>query len=75
MTQPYLNQDNRNVVKGLLLLITGVLLLLYTLNLITTGINALLILASIGLIVYGSVTSGLDQLGKRLYDSIRNRNK
>lgn len=68
-----LDPNNRNVVKGLLLLITGVLLLLYTLNLITTGINALLILASVGLIVYGSVTSGLDKVLSNLYNRIRNR--
>lgn len=73
MQNQYLDSNNRNVVKGLLLLITGVLLLLYTLNLITTGINALLILASVGLIVYGSVTSGLDEVLKKLFSKITNR--
>lgn len=73
MQNQFLDTNNRNIVKGLLLLITGVLLLLYTLNLITTGINAVLILASVGLIIYGTVTSGLDQVLKRLYESFTHR--
>ena len=53
--------NNRNVLQGVLLLIAGFLLLLYTLNWITTGINLVLILIAIGFIIYGAVISGIDQ--------------
>ena len=42
-----------NVLKGILFIIVGSILLLYALNLIGIGFDLLVILCSVGLILYG----------------------
>ena len=59
MSNP-LDLNNKNSVQGILILVAGILLLLYTLGIIETGINLILILAAIGLIAYGALAIGLD---------------
>lgn len=56
---------NNQAIQGLLALAGGFLLLLYTLGVIETGINFIFILASIGLIMYGAISLGLDNVIKR----------
>ncbi len=60
MNKPSIEWNNKNVVHGILILVAGILLLLYTLGIIETGINLILILAAIGLIAYGALALGLD---------------
>lgn len=67
--------QNQNALQGGLLLVAGFLLLLYTLNLITTGINVILIIVSIALIAYGTVASGLAEVIKRFARSVSDRHK
>lgn len=56
---------NNQAIQGLLALAGGFLLLLYTLGVIETGINFIFILASIGLIMYGAISLGLDNVIKK----------
>jgi hypothetical protein len=62
MNNNYFDWNNKNIVQGSLILVAGMLLLLYTLGIIETGINLILILASVGLIAYGALTTGLDKI-------------
>lgn len=56
---------NRSL-RGLILIIIGAILLLHTLGLIEQGLNMLLIIASLSMIVYGTVTSGIYTMIKQL---------
>jgi hypothetical protein len=71
--------DNRHhgdhMLKGILLLIGGVLLLLYALNILTTGITFVFIIISVALIVFGAMLSGLDQVIKNFIQRLRNKSK
>lgn len=45
--------ENNNALKALLLIVSGFILLLYTLGIITAGLNLIFILTAVGLMVYG----------------------
>jgi hypothetical protein len=62
----YFDGNNKNIMQGMLILILGILLLLYTIGLIETAINTILILASICLISYGTITTGLGDFIRKL---------
>lgn len=70
MNQPT-NWHSNHTIQGILLLIAGVLLFLYTLNILTTGITIVLIIASIALIAYGAMVSGLDKIIMNLIHKFR----
>lgn len=46
-------------IKGILLMVSGLLLLLHTVGLIGRGVTIILIVISAGMIAYGTVQSGL----------------
>lgn len=48
-----------NTYKGAIAIVVGFFALLYTLGIIEKGINLLFVLASIALIIYGLIISGL----------------
>lgn len=54
--------DNQKTLRGIVIMIAGLGLLLHTLGIIQTGINLVLILASVAMIIYGFITSGLQQV-------------
>lgn len=69
------NDRHNDKVKGFLLLIGGSLLFLYSLNLVTIGITVLLIAASIGLILYGAMISGLAHAIREFIEKITTSHK
>ncbi len=66
---------HQNPLQGLLILIAGFLLLLYTLNLVTAGVNLVLIIVAMCLIMYGAIASGLYQMLKNLLHSMSDMGK
>ncbi len=50
--------SNNNTVKGILLIITGSILLLHTLGILVQWLNTILITGSIIMIIYGIVLAG-----------------
>jgi len=75
MTHQPANWQHDHQFKGVLLLIAGILLLLYALNILTTGITIVFIIVSVGLIVVGTMLSGLDKIVKDFVHKLRNKNK
>lgn len=71
MKNKFFDVYTMQVVRGLGIIIGGVLLLLHTLGIIETGINLLLILISVGLITYGIIVSELDHGVSQIF---KNRN-
>ena len=59
------HQDN-NMLIGLVFITGGVLLLLYTLGIIQTGINIIFMLISVLAIIYGLLLSGLYARAQKL---------
>lgn len=56
----------RNLLQGIIYLVGGIALLLYTLGLIETGINVILMVIAIVAILIGIVQSGLFDAAKGL---------
>jgi hypothetical protein len=50
------------IVRGILLMIAGMLLFLHTIGVIDKGITTILIIISIGIFVYGFVLAGLHRM-------------
>lgn len=63
--KPSLDIKHKDMLGGLLYIIGGITLLLYSLGMIQRGITTLLIIASVVLILYGVIKSGL-------YEKIQN---
>jgi hypothetical protein len=57
----------RNFLQGLVYIVGGVTLLLYTFGLIETGINLILIIVAIIAIIYGLLQSGFLDALKQLF--------
>lgn len=57
----------KNNLRGIILIIMGVVLLLYTLGFMQKGLNTLLIIGSICLIIYGAVSSGIYQMLRDMF--------
>lgn len=59
MAQNYFSEKTHDILQGIVFMITGILLLFYSLNIATTVINILIIALSVGLIIYGLSLSGI----------------
>lgn len=51
--------DLSNQLRGTILMITGTILLLHTLNILEKWLNSILIFISVAMIVYGFIQAGL----------------
>lgn len=58
--------------KGILMIITGAILLLHTMEIIQTGLNLMIIIGSIMLIIYGFFKAGYD---KKLIQTLQTTQK
>lgn len=61
---------NNNILQGIVVFASGILLLLYALNILTAGVTILLIAVSIGLILYGASLAGIDSTVKKLFNRL-----
>lgn len=62
MHNHFLDAHNKKMVQGVLALVAGILMLLYTLGIIEACIDFIFILASVILITYGSLLLDLDKI-------------
>ncbi len=64
---------NNNTLRGLLYILIGTLLLLYTLDIMTVGVSIVLMIGSILLIIYGIRIGGFYQAIQRMWQRYRTK--
>lgn len=66
------SHNSANLAKGIAAILGGILLLLYTLGFMQSGINILIMLIAAALVVYGFIISGLYDA---IYNAVRSQRK
>jgi len=64
---------HNNTLRGLLYVIIGSLLLLYTLDIMTVGVSIVLMICSILLIIYGFRVGGFHQTIQKIWNRFRTK--
>ena len=64
-------KPGKNKVQGLIAFFGGLVLLLYALGMLQQGLNVVVIGLAFALIVYGAMSSGLDQVFERVVEKLK----